>query len=454
MWSVIRIVLTVLNVLGAIAICALVALDYGQVRTWTYSVLLHDVALHGLPIDEDAVVLDDVPVAGLPIDADDPTADSRKIAKVLGEQGKKDVFGGQPSPVATQLEEVNRFKKRFDDAIAASTDKRIQLVNLARILTPLATSEPQRERLMAMQTYLADAKTADQLKQQIADAAQQAVAAAKDEKRKPAKDFTAAFAEEVQRLPGPSRKPFAEAFLLERSKLPVAEQNKPVPHEIDVKLFEDAIDHMRESLQVSYNDAFTPALTGKPPADGFTKAERKAYIAWLLFNLVEPLLEIDTQKAYAPGTQWDLATGPYLRYLTVVGLEAGVQAIRQKAQVQAQMADDLRLEMDSDRSNFVTEHQRLYNQLQQAAAKESQLGEVLSRQKDLLAKRQALVNDRKRDVKLFEAELAKLGKETGERLAEVRSMDDELYRIRVDTRNATEDNQKYEQKIRSLEEGH
>ena len=109
------------------------------------------------------------------------------------------------------------------------------------------------------------------------------------------------------------------------------------------------------------------------------------------------------------------------------------------------MAEDLRLEMARDRSLFVTgasTHPVL--QLQQMAAKEVALSDALARQKDLVARQQALVNRRREDIKLFEANLAALSKETADRLSEVRNMSDKLLEIRVATRNASEANQNYE----------
>jgi hypothetical protein len=425
MWSLIRILLAVLNVIGVAAIIAMAATDYGKRHEWSYAVLLHDVAINGLPLD-----------------SNETTDDNDKLVDLIGESGKRenDLFSGQSRPVATQLEEVTFVKSKLDSAIAANPDKRVQLLTLARLLTPMAQSETQRQRLESIQRYLADPKSADGLKADLVRAA----TAAADEKRKPVKPFNVAFAEEAVALRGPSRRPFEEALLAVHGKAP---GKKPE------ELFDDSIEQIRQDLQKTYDDAFAPALTGKLNGAELAPSARKAFIASLLFNCILPVGEIDGQRAYAPDEQFDLGQGPYRRFVAVVGMEAGVKAIQEAAQVLVHMSEDLRLEMGRDQSIFVTEHQKLVNQLQQSAAKEVALADALGRQKDLVGKQQALVNRRKQDVKAFEENLARLRKETAERLEEVRMMSDKLLEIRVVTRNASEANQNYEQKIRTLEEG-
>jgi hypothetical protein len=424
MWSVLRTILAVLNLLGAIAFCALAGMDYGKRQIWSHAVLVHDLAINGLPLDKD-----------------ETDADNQKIVDLLTDDWRKEALAVHRDLKETQVEEVERVKNKLSDAIKANNaDTRVQLLNLSRILMPLAISEGQRERLVAIQNYMVDQKTLDGLKSDLLRAA----LAAKDPKRLPAKPFADAFAEELQTIGGRSRKPFAEAYLVEEKKSPGKKPDE---------LFADSLEQMRQNLQGTFDTAFAPALTGQLTTQGSTREERKAVIASLLFNLVEPLSEIESQQLFPPKTPLDLSQGPYKRYLLVVGLEAGVKAIRQRAEVLTHMSQELQLEMVRDRSTFVIEHQKLVNLLQQLAVKESRLSEVLSRQKDLLAKRQELVNSRKQNIVQFEGDLAKLNKEVAERLSEVRSMNDELYKVRVATRNANEANQQYERQIRSLEEG-
>jgi hypothetical protein len=418
----IRTILAILNVLGAITFIALAGMDYAKRQTWSYAVLLHDTAITGLPLDNT-----------------DANENGEKLVDLIGESGKNELFSGQSRPVATQLEEVNYVKSKLDGAITASPDKRTQLLTLARLLTPLAITETQRERLASVQDYLADPKAADGLKADLVRAA----TAAKDAKRQPPKPFDVAFAEEVTALRGPSRRPFEEAFIAEQKKSPAKSPED---------LYEDSLEQLRLNLQTTFNDAFVPATTGRLNGAELAPSERKAIIAALLFNFIVPLGEIDAQKAYAPDEQFDLGQGPYRRFMSIVGMEAGVKAIRESSQVLVHMAEELQLEMARDQAVFVTEHQKLFNQLRLSAARTVALADALARQKDLVAKQQTLVNRRKADIKVFEDNLARLNKEVAEHLEVVRQMTDKLLEIRVATRNATEANQNYEQKIRALEE--
>jgi hypothetical protein len=422
MWSLIRTILAALNVLGAIVFLVFAAKDYGVRQTWAFANLVNEVAEQGLPLDQN-----------------ETNAEGEKIAAALGAAGRKELFNSENAP-STQLDEVKRFKDKFDGAITVTGDKMAQLVTLARILTPLATSNTQRENYSSIRTYMANANLAKQLKSDVLTAA----TTSKAEQGKPAKSFEANFTENMLTLAGPSRAPFVEAFLAERKKSPA---KKPE------ELFDDSIDTLRQSLQTTYEKAFSPALSGTMEGKEVATKERKAFIASLLFSLIEPLGEIELGQAVPPGQQWDVSQGAYGRYLRVVGLAAGAKAIREDALVQSRIADDMKLDISRDRTLFVTTHQDLVLQLQQAAAKEVALSEALARVKDLLAQQQALVNRRKGDVTKFEADLAGLRKETADRLAVVKAMTDELYKVRIETRNATEANQKSEGQIRTLEEG-
>ena len=53
MWSIIRIILVVLNVLGAIAVFVVAAQNYGTRQNWAYTNFLHDMAVRGLPLDRE-----------------------------------------------------------------------------------------------------------------------------------------------------------------------------------------------------------------------------------------------------------------------------------------------------------------------------------------------------------------------------------------------------------------
>jgi hypothetical protein len=88
-------ILTVLNALAAIAFLSLAAMDYGKRQSWAYSVFRHELAIHGLPVDDQ----DDSWRAGTP------------IARDLTSKTLDDLFrtsGGRP--VKTQREAVEAMK--------------------------------------------------------------------------------------------------------------------------------------------------------------------------------------------------------------------------------------------------------------------------------------------------------------------------------------------------------
>ncbi|MGH9676702.1 MAG: hypothetical protein ACRD36_06335, partial [Candidatus Acidiferrum sp.] len=95
----------------------------------------------------------------------------------------------------------------------------------------------------------------------------------------------------------------------------------------------------------------------------------------------------------------------------------------------------------------------MVNQLRQQAGQLVSLSDQLTRKETLLVDQQALIKRRELDVMRYQEDLRAMSKETASRLAGLRGMSDELYNVRVKTRDASERNQKTEGKIRMLEEG-
>jgi hypothetical protein len=89
-------ILAILNALAAIGFVYMAATDYGKRQQWSYAVHRHDLALEGLPIDDNQLDVDGKP-----------------LAKNLNQATLTDMFqsaGGQP--VSTQLAEVNEAKRK------------------------------------------------------------------------------------------------------------------------------------------------------------------------------------------------------------------------------------------------------------------------------------------------------------------------------------------------------
>jgi hypothetical protein len=129
-------VLAFVNVLGAIVLAALAALDYGKRQQWAYAVFRSDLVINGLPVDDDQ-----------------RDAEGRPIVRELGDpkdpgQTLKELFPS--NPVATQVEEVQRVRQLLDNKIGQAGDEAAQTKLRARILLPLVETVGDRERLWAI----------------------------------------------------------------------------------------------------------------------------------------------------------------------------------------------------------------------------------------------------------------------------------------------------------------
>src|SRR5207244_2128414 len=100
----------------------------------------------------------DVAVLGLPVDDKQTDEQEAPLKDTLAASTKKEWFGD--AVVSTQVEEVDRMKKAVDEKIAAAAgtdhDPLKETVEMARILTPFARHNTEREWLLSIRTYLAD----------------------------------------------------------------------------------------------------------------------------------------------------------------------------------------------------------------------------------------------------------------------------------------------------------
>jgi hypothetical protein len=116
-------VLAVLNVLAAIGLFTVAALNYGQRQAWTTAVFQQDLLISGLPINETQVDVEGKP-----------------IVSQLGKGILQKLFSGAGEPVRTQLAEV----KQRHDRLAQSIDSKEAM---QAVLLPLARSVSDREEL-------------------------------------------------------------------------------------------------------------------------------------------------------------------------------------------------------------------------------------------------------------------------------------------------------------------
>jgi hypothetical protein len=86
-------ILALVNILAAIGFIYLAASDYGKRQQWSYAVYRHDLALNGLPLDDN-----------------EKDVDGQPLVKNLNQATLTEVFQGAGQPVKTQMEEVQRVQ--------------------------------------------------------------------------------------------------------------------------------------------------------------------------------------------------------------------------------------------------------------------------------------------------------------------------------------------------------
>ena len=126
-------ILAVLNVLVAGGVVFLLALDYGQRRSWAYAVHLHDLYIDGLPAD----------------DREKDAEGTPQVSK-LPAKGVEEYFRGLDRGVPTQRAELERVRGVLASYVAG--DNPTQEQRLAQVLRPLARTLSEREDLSSRMT--------------------------------------------------------------------------------------------------------------------------------------------------------------------------------------------------------------------------------------------------------------------------------------------------------------
>jgi hypothetical protein len=135
-------VLLFLNVLAAAGLATLAGMDYSAFRTVRRTAFLHEITLHGLPVDKDER-RNDFP--------DDPIAEKLTpgvLADLFkGADGGQDLGG---SPVTTVLEELDRVRRKVADNVNSAGSPDQQKQKLRGYLLPMARDIAERDRLRKM----------------------------------------------------------------------------------------------------------------------------------------------------------------------------------------------------------------------------------------------------------------------------------------------------------------
>jgi hypothetical protein len=418
-------ILAFLNVFGAIGFVCMGAMDYAKRQAWEHAVFQHDLLLKGLPLD-----------------AQETDPEGHSIAEAIGPQTQKELFPtGQP--VTTQEAEVRNLQSRFQGLLDNESDPKKKMALTAQLLLPLATTNAERERLLAYRTHLWDPARADQLKKQFEQADRQAkIYIQGPPKDQPKKDYDEAFLDALAAQRPEPAGPLAERFLKIRKVNPARAFND---------IYDEALERQALELKEQFEGAFQAALTAKRPGESPTAIppdERRRAIAHLLFALLEVMPDQE------PNPSGDLmSTGGFKRFVTVVGLKEAVREVNSQAAVLTRVASELDLARSRERGTFAVSHENLLRQLQDRAAQLEAETALWRRNEDQVADQEKLVAKRKRDVKQYEDELEQSRQVTAARLKELRDMTQALHAVRVQVRDALGKNAQYERDLRELEAG-
>jgi hypothetical protein len=146
-------VLTILNALAAIVFLVLAGMDYRARNDWSYAVFRHQLAIHGLPLD----------------DRDDSWRPGRPIVKDVSEKTLADLFsksGDFDKNVKTQLAAVGYAKIQALSYIDSKTDDNQKRTAVANIWLPLLKHSSLRDN--ARKAINDPKNTVDQLRGNIA----------------------------------------------------------------------------------------------------------------------------------------------------------------------------------------------------------------------------------------------------------------------------------------------
>ncbi len=445
-------ILAFLNILGVGGFFYLATLTMAKHKAWQQANFRHDLIINGLPLNDN-----ETDKQGLLIT--DELTDS--ILQELFPQGQR---------VKTQIEEVRRVQELVQSNLQqAAADKNKLLVEYARILLPFAVSNAERERLLALKDNLSEDKEkkltakekAEALQQTLSGAIQPALEFRKpDPKKRP---FDEAYGEAVHLARGEMKQPFVETLLriqvggkkFEEAVLAAELAGKPA-NEPFPAYYNQALDTIQANLKERLDNLFREALDGKrrmkpgapPEAEPKVSNEQKRAIASLLFNLVQ-VLPAPGNVARAGSITDDPA---YRRVITVVGVKDMSKVIDAQASTLQAIAGELPLEIAREQSAFALAQQSLLDHIRDRAANVTAQNVFLARKKDMATAKEKLVADRNEDLTYFTKKLEAARKETSDRFKELKAMRDELYRIRLQTRDATQLNQDYERQLNSLEE--
>lgn len=413
-------ILAIVNILAVVAAVALLGMDYSKRRAWQYAVFREDLMINGLPLDEQ--------------ESDEK---GRPLVDNLSEQTAKELFPS--NPVTTQRKEVERVQGQLRSKIDDAADKKQKCYLLARVLTPFAVTNDQRQRMMACRTYLRDQASYEKLQTLLTAVDRQAKQLQKESKRAQPKPYEEAFDEALDEQHALPTGTLGDEFRNTMKAKPAAKPEEALNQAVDVQLTQ---------LQGEFEQLFRDALERSPTADsgqGRARSPLKDTIARLLFNTVDALSD------EAP--KLDLIDNPaYKRFILVVGVPAAAKVVNDRATALDAIAAQVRKEREDRRLRFAHEHSKAIQLVRDMRKEVEEHKLQQKRQQERLTAHEETLKKRRRDVELYDEELAAARKETDTQLTQLRKMSAALFQQRLKLRDATGKNLELEKQIRSLEE--
>jgi hypothetical protein len=489
-------VLLVLNLIAAVAVAVLGAMNYGKRQEWAHAVFREDRAIWGLPLN-----------------AEERDKDQVLLVNKFHEDDLKEQFPQQP--VKTQIEEVERKQKEVEKQIdELVSDRNKQLVECARILLPFARTNGDRDRYLGVLALLdttgKDEKAVkdgwDKYGKQL-DVAYTAGRAHTAKPPKPRKEdttwtFRELFEESLYLQRGELGGPFVDAMFrlqvtdaelarLRADNVPEAVVKKLealkdktfdnrdaflkavdgvlskeeaelyrykvyqaagfIPKDKDfAKCFDLAQEDLRVGMVKEVKDLFPDALNrpAGPDSKPGSIEEHKRRIARLLFNLA-------TRAAAAPAgpkAPLDLLSNPdFKRTVAVCGVKAAVRTVQDEARDTDELIQSVELERSKARSTFALQHERFIDKLVERLRATDDVKAQMAIREELANAHLVDLNKRKVDAEELENALRRSRTETAEKLKALKDLADLLHTEQIHFRDSVQENQKLEKEIRNKE---
>lgn len=404
-------ILAIANVVAALIFFILATLDLGASRKPAYAAFQHDLAIEGLPIDDQ-----DTDEAG------------RVRVYDLGDKTLATHFGtagGQP--VKTQLAEVERVKNLLKGQVDRAENSDAKVKALSRALIPLARTADRREALIRLR----DGRDVG---------ARQMAALANGRWN----DFYQKVEQKLDgenKLPaGPDKKDEREAAVLKA--LDADPSLKPLK-----------LQTVADWLPNDFNQAFD-RVTKKDTVGGKPRdpEEWRQAIAHLLLQLTEPLAQAEAPADDKGPPPQPLDSRAYKRTVAVVGLKAAVREAEAQAVAWQQLAADVAKEIERDREAFIDRQQQWLVLLSEFAQEVQRQDFLLQKLNALKAEHDKHVNERRAEVKKTTDLIAQEQDNTRKLLREQAALEKAIVEEQTRLRDAFRNIQALERKVQQMEE--